>query len=106
MSRFTGLRTLDIRFPTSRELDGSDAMNPEPDYSAAYLVISTDSADGLEGHGFAFTTGRGNDVQSAAVAALAPWIVGRDVEAVLGDLGGPGRQHTPGSPARSRGGAD
>ena len=74
MSRFTSFRTLDIRFPTSRTLDGSDAMNPEPDYSAAYLVLGTDAADGLEGHGFVFTIGRGNDVQQAAIAALEPWV--------------------------------
>jgi L-fuconate dehydratase len=100
MTQFTGVRTLDIRFPTSRDLDGSDAMNPEPDYSAAYLVISTDGTDGLAGHGFAFTTGRGNDVQSAAIAALAPWVVGRDVDAVLGDLGGFSRELTSDSQLR------
>jgi L-fuconate dehydratase len=83
--------TTDIRFPTSRYLDGSDAMNPEPDYSAAYVVISTDVGDGLEGHGFAFTTGRGNDIQAAAIRALEPWVQGRDVDAVLADLGQLGR---------------
>ena len=60
----------DIRFPTSRELDGSDAMNPDPDYSAAYVVLRTDAGDGLEGHGFTFTIGRGNEVQVAAIDAL------------------------------------
>lgn len=92
MARFVSMSTLDIRFPTSRYLDGSDAMNPEPDYSAAYVVIQTDAGDGLEGHGFAFTTGRGNDVQSAAIRALEPWVRGRDVEAVLADLGELGRE--------------
>lgn len=87
MSLITGLKTIDVRFPTSRDLDGSDAMNPDPDYSAAYLVISTDDADGLEGHGFVFTIGRGNDVQAAAIQALAPFLVGLDVEALLGDMG-------------------
>jgi L-fuconate dehydratase len=87
MSRFTSFDTLDIRFPTSRELDGSDAMNPDPDYSAAYLVLRTDAGDGLEGHGFAFTIGRGNDVQTAAIAALKPYLLGRPLETVLGDLG-------------------
>ncbi|MBB5872666.1 L-fuconate dehydratase [Allocatelliglobosispora scoriae] len=82
------LETHDVRFPTSRELDGSDAMNPDPDYSAAYVVLSTDAPDGLEGHGFAFTIGRGNDVQVAAIAALRPHLVGRSVDEVLGDLGG------------------
>jgi L-fuconate dehydratase len=100
MSRFTSFRTLDIRFPTSRDLDGSDAMNPEPDYSAAYLVLATDADDGLEGHGFVFTTGRGNDVQSVAISALKPWILGRDVEAVLDDLGAMGRELTSDSQLR------
>jgi L-fuconate dehydratase len=76
------MRTHDVRFPTSRELDGSDAMNPDPDYSAAYVVLTTD--DGFDGHGFAFTIGRGNDVQTAAIGALEPYVIGRDVE----DLGG------------------
>ena len=68
MPVITALETYDVRFPTSRELDGSDAMNPDPDYSAAYLVLKTDLA-GLCGHGFVFTIGRGNDVQTAALAA-------------------------------------
>jgi L-fuconate dehydratase len=76
--RIVGMETHDIRFPTSRELDGSDAMNPDPDYSAAYVVLRTD--DGFSGHGFAFTIGRGNDVQTAAISALEPYVVGRDVE--------------------------
>src|SRR5215204_5808253 len=84
MARFVAMQARDIRFPTSLELDGSDAMNPEPDYSAAYLVISTDAGDGLEGHAFAFTTGRGNEIQVAAIRALEPWLVGRDVNEVLG----------------------
>ncbi|WP_262286357.1 L-fuconate dehydratase [Micromonospora sp. MA102] len=85
---FTELEVLDVRFPTSRELDGSDAMNPDPDYSAAYLVVRTDEVDGHEGHGFAFTIGRGNEVQAAAIASLRPYLLGRSVEAVLADLGG------------------
>jgi L-fuconate dehydratase len=87
MSRVTRFETHDVRFPTSASLDGSDAMNPDPDYSAAYLVIGTDAGDGLEGHGFAFTIGRGNDVQVAAIAALADHLVGRDVEELLDDMG-------------------
>jgi L-fuconate dehydratase len=83
----TGLRTFDIRFPTSRELDGSDAMNPDPDYSAAYVVIETDAGDGLEGHGFAFTIGRGNDVQAAAIHLLTEHVVGRPLDGTLADLG-------------------
>ena len=88
MSRFTVFETYDVRFPTSAELDGSDAMNADPDYSAAYLVIRTDDPDGLEGHGFAFTIGRGNDVQTTAIEALRERVLGLEVEAVLGDLGG------------------
>ncbi|WP_433066063.1 L-fuconate dehydratase [Dactylosporangium sp. CS-033363] len=86
--RFTSLDTYDVRFPTSRQLDGSDAMNPDPDYSAAYVVLRTDAADGHEGHGFAFTIGRGNEVQTTAIVALRPYLVGRRVADVLGDLGG------------------
>ncbi|MCX3058295.1 enolase C-terminal domain-like protein [Streptomyces beihaiensis] len=86
-ARITALDVLDVRFPTSEQLDGSDAMNPEPDYSAAYAVLRTDAGDGLEGHALAFTTGRGNDVQAAAIAALAPHVVGRPVEEVCADLG-------------------
>ena len=81
--RIIALDTYDIRFPTSRELDGSDAMNPDPDYSAAYLVLRTDAGDGLEGHGFTFTIGRGNDVQVAAINALRDHVIGRDVAAAL-----------------------
>ncbi len=88
MSIVTGFETLDVRFETSALLDGSDAMNPDPDYSAAYLRVSTDAPDGLEGHSFVFTIGRGNDVQVAAIEALAQRVIGRDVEAILGDLGG------------------
>lgn len=94
MAQFVRMTTRDVRFPTSRELDGSDAMNPEPDYSAAYVVLETDVGDGLEGHGFVFTTGRGNDIQTHAIRALAPWIVGRDLDEVLGDLGAFGRELT------------
>ena len=100
MARLVSLETRDIRFPTSRDLDGSDAMNPEPDYSAAYVVIATDSPDGLEGHGFVFTTGRGNDVQTAAIRSIAPWIVGRDVDDVLDRLGDLGRELTGDSQLR------
>ena len=77
----TALDVLDIRFPTSRALDGSDAMNPDPDYSAAYVILRTDAGDGLEGHGLTFTIGRGTEVVVAAVDALRPLVVGRSVEA-------------------------
>ncbi|OLB78792.1 MAG: fuconate dehydratase [Actinobacteria bacterium 13_2_20CM_2_71_6] len=88
MTIFASLDTYDVRFPTSRELDGSDAMNPDPDYSAAYVVLRTDAEDSLEGHGFAFTIGRGNDVEAAAIEALRPYLVGRSVEELLADMGG------------------
>lgn len=85
MSTFTSLTVEDLRFPTSRHLDGSDAMNADPDYSAAYVVIGTDAGD--EGHAFVFTIGRGNDVQAAAIEALRGYVLGRTVETVLADLG-------------------
>nr|WP_247646981.1 enolase C-terminal domain-like protein [Arthrobacter sp. E3] len=68
-------------------MDGSDAMNPDPDYSAAYLRIVTDSSDGHEGHGFVFTIGRGNDVETAAIKALTPYLMGRNAEELLQDMG-------------------
>ncbi len=86
-SRITAVDTYDIRFPTSRELDGSDAMNPDPDYSAAYAVLRTDAGDGLEGHGFAFTIGRGNEIQVAALDALRPHLTGRRVDDMCADPG-------------------
>lgn len=84
-ARVTAVDTYDIRFPTSRELDGSDAMNPDPDYSAAYVVLRTDAADGHEGHGFTFTIGRGNDVQVAAIDALRNHVLNRPVDEICDD---------------------
>ena len=98
MSVFTALDVKDVRFPTSRSLDGSDAMNPDPDYSAAYLTLRTDAPD--EGTALVFTIGRGNDVQSAAISVLAPHLVGRDVEETLADLGGIYRELTHDSQLR------
>ena len=92
MSAVVALETSDVRFPTSAMLDGSDAMNADPDYSAAYVRLVTDSGDGLEGHGFVFTIGRGNDVQVAAITALAPHLVGRNVEELLGSMGATWRE--------------
>jgi L-fuconate dehydratase len=86
--RFTRVEALDIRFPTSRHLDGSDAMNPDPDYSAAYVILHTSGDDSLEGHGLTFTIGRGNELCVAAVNALAPRVIGLSVDGVLDDLGG------------------
>ncbi|MBD3942166.1 L-fuconate dehydratase [Microbacterium sp. NEAU-LLC] len=92
MSRIVAFETTDIRFPTSLSLDGSDAMNPDPDYSAAYLRIVTDADDAIDGHAFVFTIGRGNDVQVAALDALSAHLVGREVEALLDDLGATNRE--------------
>jgi L-fuconate dehydratase len=85
MTRITGVRTHDLRFPTSESLDGSDAMNPDPDYSAAYVVLETDGA--LAGHGLTFTIGRGNEVCVAAIEALAPRIIGLDLDWIREDMG-------------------
>jgi L-fuconate dehydratase len=84
--KIADLTAFDIRFPTSRSLDGSDAMNDAPDYSAAYLVLDTD-VPGLSGHGMTFTTGRGNELCVAAIEALAPLVVGRHLESIIDDLG-------------------
>ena len=75
----------DIRFPTSQDLSGSDAMNEAPDYSAAYVVLKTDTH--LEGHGLTFTIGRGNELCVAAIDALAPLVVGRTLESFTEDMG-------------------
>ncbi|NJP75039.1 enolase C-terminal domain-like protein, partial [Streptomyces sp. C1-2] len=87
MTTITSVSTADVRFPTSASLDGSDAMNPDPDYSAAYVVLRTDAPDGHEGHAFAFTIGRGNDVQTAAIRMLEDHLVGREAEPLLDDMG-------------------
>ena len=82
------LEARDIRFPTSRWLDGSDAMHTDPDYSAAYVVLRTGADDGLEGHGLTFTSGRGTEVCVAAARALEPLVVGRTLEAIVADMRG------------------
>jgi L-fuconate dehydratase len=86
MPKITGFRTVDVRFPTSRALDGSDAMNKDPDYSAAYLILETDNPE-LSGHGLVFTIGRGNDLQCAAINLLAPYAVGREVSDLAKNMG-------------------
>ncbi len=86
MTRITALRTHDIRFPTSDSLAGSDAMNPDPDYSAAYVVLDTDRP-GLEGHGLTFTIGRGNEVCVAAIEAMRHLVVGLDLDWIVADPG-------------------
>jgi L-fuconate dehydratase len=98
MSKITNLVVRDIRFPTSRELDGSDAMNPDPDYSAAYVVLKTD--DELEGHGLTFTIGRGNEVVVVAIRALAPLVIGRTLASITSNFGEFWRQITGDSQLR------
>lgn len=82
----TGMQVHDLRFPTSQQLDGSDAMNPDPDYSAAYVVLETDSP-GLEGHGLTFTIGRGNEICCAAIEAMRHLVVGLDLDTIASDMG-------------------
>ena len=78
MPKINKLTTYDLRFPTSDHLDGSDAMNPDPDYSAAYVIIETDDGS-LKGHSFAFTLGRGNDLCCEAIKALKHLVIGLDI---------------------------
>ena len=96
MHRIISATAHDVRFPTSRTLAGSDAMHTNPDYSAAYVVLRTDSSDHLEGHGLAFTLGRGTEVCVAAINALAPVVVGQTLDSITSassrnpaPLGGP-----------------
>jgi len=86
LTKITGLRVFDLRFPTSQSLDGSDAMNPDPDYSAAYVVLDTDT-DGLAGHGLTFTIGRGNEVVCLAIEALRRLVVGMELDWVRANPG-------------------
>ena len=79
----TTLEVADIRFPTSREHHGSDAMNRDPDYSAAYVILGTDRGDGITGHGLTFTNGRGTEVVVAAVEALRRLVVGQRIDAFV-----------------------
>ena len=84
--KIMSLTAHDVRFPTSRSLDGSDAMHTSPDYSAAYVVLRTDADEELAGHGLTFTCGRGNEVCVAAIRALEPLVVGRSLEGITGDM--------------------
>src|SRR5690242_17395136 len=81
----TGVDVRDVRFPTSRTLAGSDAMNEAPDYSAAYVILATDSA--LTGHGMTFTIGRGTEIVVAAIRALARRVTGLRLADVAADPG-------------------
>jgi len=86
VTTLTALRVEDIRFPTSQHLDGSDAMNPDPDYSAAYVIIETDNP-ALSGHGLTFTIGRGNEICCAAIRAMQHLLVGRRLADITADMG-------------------
>ena len=77
----------DIRFPTSKSLDGSDAMNPDPDYSAAYVILKTNDPNNLEGHGLTFTIGRGNELCVAAIKSLSHLILNKSLESFTRDMG-------------------
>jgi L-fuconate dehydratase len=83
--KFTGFEVYDVRFPTSEQLDGSDALNPDPDYSMAYVVVRTSA--GESGFGFVFTIGRGTEIEVSAIRAVEELVVGLDVDAVLADMG-------------------
>lgn len=96
----TAVDTLDIRFPTSLSLDGSDAMHKAPDYSAAYVILRTDRPDGLEGHGLTFTVGRGNELCVAGIEALAPLLIGETLESIRADMAGFWRRLTSDSQLR------
>ncbi len=98
MAKIIDLRTHDLRFPTSQHLDGSDAMNPDPDYSAAYVVLESD--EGLAGHGLTFTIGRGNDVCVAAIKAMRHLVIGLDLDWIAEDPGRAWRHLTSDSQLR------
>ena len=99
MTRIIDMRVLDLRFPTSQHLDGSDAMNPDPDYSAAYVILKTDTT-GIEGHGLTFTIGRGNEICCAAIEAMRHLVVGLEMDKVTADMGGFWRHVTSDSQLR------
>ncbi|MEO6802245.1 MAG: enolase C-terminal domain-like protein [Granulicella sp.] len=80
----TNVRIIDLRFPTSRMQIGSDAVNKDPDYSAAYCILETDSA--LEGHGLTFTLGRGTELVVGALQYLAGFVRGRSLEAITSNM--------------------
>jgi len=86
MTRITHVTTHDLRARTSRSLAGSDAQHPDPDYSAAYVVLHTDGEH--QGHGMTFTIGQGNDLCCRAIEELAPLVVGRRLHDIVDDMGG------------------
>ncbi|RQR27447.1 enolase C-terminal domain-like protein [Burkholderia sp. Bp9142] len=87
-TRITDVQVRDIRFPTSKSMDGSDAMNGNSDYSATYVTLVTDAGNGLQGHGLTFTIGRGNELCVEAAHALAKlFVIGRSLEEITADFG-------------------
>lgn len=96
MPAITRVEVKDIRFPTSRSLDGSDAMNPAPDYSATYVILHTDAPAGLAGHGLTFTIGRGNEICVTAVRSLSGMVEGRSLASITENMGAFWRQMTSG----------
>src|ERR1041384_3460875 len=86
--KITNVIVRDIRFPTSRTRDGSDAVNVDPDYSATYTILDTDDSSGLRGYGLTFTCGRGNEVCVAAVHALKHHVLGQTLESITEDFAG------------------
>lgn len=99
MATVTDVEVIDLRFPTSAQMDGSDAMNPDPDYSAAYVMLRTDQPD-LVGHGLTFTIGRGNDLCCAAISAMRHLVVGLTTADLRADPAGVWRRLTGDSQLR------
>ncbi len=83
--RILRVRTVDLRFPTSRFHIGSDAVNKDPDYSAAYCVLETDT--GVEGHGLTFTLGRGTELCVMAIEYLSRFVAGRTLHEITANMG-------------------
>lgn len=100
MTTITRVEVQDIRFPTSRSLDGSDAMNAAPDYSATYVILHTDDDNGPQGHGLTFTIGRGNEIVVTAVRSLTPLLEGRSLETITANMGAFWREITGDSQLR------
>jgi L-fuconate dehydratase len=90
--RIMSVRVVDLRFPTSRDRIGSDAVNKDPDYSAAYCILSTDRD--VEGHGLTFTLGRGTELCVMALEYLAQFVTGRTLRSITEDFVAFSRQLT------------
>lgn len=84
-NRIISIKTIDVRFPTSENLDGSDAVNKDPDYSAAYVILETEA--GNKGYGLVFTIGRGNDICCQAIEAMQHLVTGHDFDEIKADIG-------------------